>query len=155
MEKLFKYNSFIEFRKDYPKECSYLSKNKLISKFCGEMGWSYLSAKPNGYWTKELCIEDALKYEYQQDWRKHSQAAFVASRRIGCYKQCTAHMTPKRKPIGYWTKERCMEEASKHENYTKWKKNNSFSVRMAILNGWYEECTTQLKVKPIKIKKNG
>jgi len=49
-----------------------------------------------------------------------------------------------RKPKGYWTKERCIEEALKHPTLTIFEKNCSGGSRMARKNGWVTECTAHM-----------
>lgn len=44
--------------------------------------------KPAGYWTEEMCYDEALKYEYQSHFRKYSVAAYSKARKnhwIGDY----------------------------------------------------------------------
>ena len=35
--------------------------------------------KPNGYWTKERCAEEALKYETKSEFQKNSGGAYRAA----------------------------------------------------------------------------
>ena len=37
--------------------------------------------KPKGYWTKERCKSEALKYEYRIDFEKCSGSAYVIARK--------------------------------------------------------------------------
>lgn len=155
MEKLFKYNSFIEFKKDYPKECSYLNKNNLISKFCEEMGWVYKKRNPNGYWTKERCLEVVKKYTTKRDWKKYDQSCYEYARTKDWFKECVVHMVELQTPPGYWTKERCTEEALKYTTFNEWEKNSSSSVARARENNWLEELREHMDfVKRPKHSKN-
>ena len=142
-----KYKNLFEWREADPKAVSAAIRKGFIDEICDMFGWENTKKThfPKGYWTKDLCLEEALKFEYQSDWRKHSNVSFMASRWNGCYKECTAHMEKIRKPKGYWTKDLCIKEALKYDNRKDWKKNNSFSVRMAVSNGWYKECTAHMK----------
>ena len=92
MKSKYKYKSLSEFKKDYPKEYRYLSKNNLISKFCDDMGWIYRDTKPFGYWTKERCLEEASKYKLKTEWRRCSGSSYYAAKQKGWLEECTAHM---------------------------------------------------------------
>lgn len=101
--------------------------------------------KPSGYWTKERCVEDALKYKTKAEWEKKSSSAHSASIKNGWFDECTKHMTSPNRPKGYWTKERCLEEALKHKTKTDWKKAMSSSVAVARRNGWIDEAAKHMK----------
>lgn len=111
--------------------------------------------KPSGYWTLERCIEDAKQYEYKEDWK----TAYLIGKSTGAYNAarknkewfllCTAHMKQKIKPSGYWTKERCIEEAKKYTKPNDWIKGNQTSHNRSKKMGWFEEATKHM------IKKHG
>ena len=92
-----------------------------------------------GYWTLELCKENALKYNKKIEWIKNSSSAYNATKANGWLEECTAHM----KNV-FWTKERCLEEASKHEKRYKWFKASQISYKTAKKNGWFEECVADM-----------
>jgi hypothetical protein len=48
------------------------------------------------------------------------------------------------KPPGYWTKDRCKEEASKYTTRAAWRKESATSVNAARKGGWYEECCAHM-----------
>lgn len=106
---------------------------------------------PNGYWTIETCIEDAKKYDNALEWRKNSNTAYVKAIEFDCLNECTKHMKELRKPNGYWTKERCIEEAKKYQTSGDWQKTSSSSYIYARKNNWLDECTKHMKKsrKPI------
>jgi hypothetical protein len=90
--------------------------------------------KGNGYWTKERCLEEAKKYQTAGEWENASKGSNLAAIRKGWYKECIAHMTPKQKPAGYWTKERCLEEAKKYTTRSEFYKTSAYVT--ARKNGW-------------------
>jgi len=169
----YKYKTLIEFKNDYPSEYRFLYKKNLLSKLCEDMGWSYNHKKPNGYWTKKRCMEEALKFNLKTEWKRYSCSSHIAAIKNGWYDECTAHMRTSKffnniqqklknvefsklkkikkdkKPNGYWTKERCLEEARKHSFKNLWKKNSNSSYRAAKKNGWYEECIAHM----VEVKK--
>lgn len=48
--------------------------------------------KPKGYWTKEKCHEEALKFESRFEFAKHCGAAVDAAKVHGWYKEICSHM---------------------------------------------------------------
>ena len=91
----YKYNSLREFKKDNRTEYGYLINHKLLVKFCHDMGWE--TRKPNGYWTKERCMEEAKKYKTRSEWSEKSSTSYASARRNGWLKECTAHIKKNKK----------------------------------------------------------
>ena len=48
--------------------------------------------KPNGYWTKEKCMEDALSYKTRFEWRKKSYSSYTIAGKNGWKEECCKHM---------------------------------------------------------------
>ena len=48
--------------------------------------------KPSGYWTKENCKEDALKYNTKKEWRIHTGGAYISAYKNGWLNECCEHM---------------------------------------------------------------
>jgi hypothetical protein len=107
--------------------------------------------KPNGYWTKEKCIEHAKQFSTVSEWLKANSTPCTNARLNGWYDECTAHMFRIQVPNNYWkNKERCIEEALKYKTKGDWAKNNSASYTSAHKNGWFEECTAHMLTLKIK-----
>jgi hypothetical protein len=70
-------------------------KNGWIKEICEICGWIYKPANvvhPKNYWTKEKCIEDALKYNSVSEWVRNSRSVYGITIRNGWYEECTIHM---------------------------------------------------------------
>ena len=50
-----------------------------------------------GYWTKELCLEQAKKYNTLMTWLQNDSGSYHAAYRNKWVEECTAHMIKKRK----------------------------------------------------------
>ena len=98
-------------------------------------------------WTKEKCIESALKYQRRIDWMKNDNNAYNAARKNGWLNDCTTHMLEIRI---LWTKEKCIEDAKKFTRIVDWGKNSYGAVHAARKNGWFDECIEHM----IRIKIN-
>ncbi len=48
--------------------------------------------KPNHYWTKIRCSEEAKKFKNKMSWRKGSASSYVTAKRNGWLKDCGLHM---------------------------------------------------------------
>lgn len=81
-----------------------------------------ISKNNNNYWSFEMCKEEALKYNSRSKFKKESNACYIATRRNGWLIECCQHMGYLNKPSGYWTLERCKEEALKYKMRTEFQK---------------------------------
>ena len=66
--------------------------------------------KSHGYWTYERCEELAKSCKSARELRKKESGAFAKAYAKGWLKDWF-ETRPNSKPIGYWTHERCEEEA--------------------------------------------
>lgn len=95
--------------------------------------------------TKERCIEISKNYNSIAEWHKNNPSSYDKARKNEWLDECIGHMTGKfKKPAGYWTKERCIEEANKHKTFREWTLSSKGSVNAATKNGWYDECTAHM-----------
>ena len=101
--------------------------------------------KPDGYWTKEKCLESAKNYKTKTEWRWGNKSAYYKSRTEGWYDECVAHMVDGRKPKGYWSKERCHQEALKYTTLTEWKKKSGSSYYASERKKWLIELSQHMK----------
>ena len=101
-------------------------------------------SKPAGYWTKENVLIEALKYKNKSDWRKNSSGSLYVAFKNKWVDECCKHMIEIKKPLGYWTKEKCFEEALKYNNRSEWNKKSCPSYTAAKKYGWFEECTAHM-----------
>jgi hypothetical protein len=105
--------------------------------------------KPNGYWTKERCHEEALKYNRRVDFHKESKSAYSKAFKSGWLDDICSHMnTKKSRKI---TKELCYEVSSGYTNKSEFivKEPNIYTV--IIKNGWLDAFDHMIR----KIKPNG
>lgn len=100
--------------------------------------------KPSGYWTKEKCKEEALKYITRKDWKAFSNGSYVAARKYKILMECSLHMKETLKPSGYWTLDRCKEEALKYKTRMDWKCNNASSYQCASEKGFLGHCCVHM-----------
>jgi hypothetical protein len=94
--------------------------------------------------TKDDCLTAAKKFETRIEWYQGDNKTYRAAYMNKWLPECCEHMTSKYKPKGYWTKERCIAEASQYELLNDWMLCGGGSFWVARRNGWLDECTAHL-----------
>jgi len=135
-------NTRTEFRQKYTKACELAFKNNWIDEFCSHM---IIKHKPNGYWTKEKCQEVALKCKTKTEFNKKYSTASELSFKKGWLNEFCLHMKIKYKPYGYWTKEKCQEEALKYKTKSEFVKNSGSAYNVVYKNNWMRELCSHIK----------
>ena len=100
-------------------------------------------AKPNRYWDNyERCYEEAKKYKTRTEFQyaKGASRAYKYSVKNGWIDSFT-WMSPKQKPNGYWTKERCILESKKYQMKKEFRNQSPSAYTISKRNGWYKDFT--------------
>jgi len=97
--------------------------------------------------TKDICREEALKYSNRRDFQMNAIGAYATARREGWLNDVCLHMKVNKRPKGYWTKEKCQEEALKYASKKDYKKNSQSAYLASIRNAWIDETCSHMKVK--------
>jgi len=140
-----KYKNITDFRKN----------NRSVYNKCLINGWDkYLcSHMDNRFWTKEKCQKESLKYNSKNDFSVNSTSSYRSSLNNGWLDEICSHMEENRKPNGYWTKEKCQEEALKHETKHDFEKMSSSAYQTTNRNNWTEEiCSHMIRTRKKRIK---
>lgn len=121
----------------------YALKNKWLDDICTHMVYVI---KPKGYWTKELCQVEALKFNTRTNFEKGNGSAYAAASKNGWLNEICLHMvTPLScKPRGYWTKERCYEVALTCQTKLEFSTKYSRAYRNSRINGWLDEVCSHM-----------
>lgn len=104
-----------------------------------------MNRKPRGYWTKERCLELALSCNTRAEFRKNHYSAYQAAMWHGYLEECCAHMERLQKPNGYWTLDRCMDEAIKYSNKTDFINNSNVAYQVAHERGWLDQLCSHME----------
>jgi len=84
-----KYTTLSDFRKNEPKVYDAISNKKWLNELCSHM---IRKSKPNGYWTKEKCLEESLKFNTKTEWIKTPHSSYSIAHRNGWIGYCSSHM---------------------------------------------------------------
>lgn len=125
-----KYTSKVEFAKNNNGAYQAAIKNHWMKFF----KW----LKPAFRWSPELCIIEAKKYISKTDFRKANPNAYdyaIKAKLINSY----FWFQEKRKPNGFWSYERCSNEALKYKTKAEFKKGNASAHSAAQRNGWLDD----------------
>lgn len=143
-----------ETRKDFNKNCvsayNRSVKNKWIDEICSHM---IRIIHKKGFWTKEKCQEEALKYQTKNEFENNCGSGYDAARRYKWIDEICSHMVKIKNEKGFWTKDKCQEEALKYDDRTLFNKESGGAYHAAHINGWLNEICSHMKIKGNKYKR--
>ncbi len=122
------------FKKKYSGAYKYSIKHGIYNELFKHLG----GIKPNGYWTKEKCKEEALRFQTRQEFRKISPTASSKVRKMGWDKELCSHMEKKKTPKDYWTVIKILKEAKNYNTRSEFKNKSSSAYRAALKLGILE-----------------
>lgn len=93
--------------------------------------------KGKGYWTKEMCLEEALKYNSRSEFQKKSKQAYVAAFNNKWLDDICLHMPRLINPNGFWNKQSCYDEMIKYKTISDFKKIKPSAYAAIINNKWF------------------
>jgi predicted GIY-YIG superfamily endonuclease len=100
-----------------------------------------------GFWTKENCYNEALKYNNRTDLQNNASGCYAAALKNGWLDEICSHMILIHHKNNYWSKEKCSEEASKYVHRIDFIKNSNKAYRAASKKGWLEDiCKHMIKI---------
>ena len=88
-------------------------------------------------WTPETCYNEAKKYKTKVEFHRNSAGAFKFAYDKGLIKEYDWFEELK-KSNGYWTRERCEEEARKYKTKGEFLKGCSAAHHASVVNGWLD-----------------
>jgi len=149
-EESLKYNSRKKFQIGSASAYGSSLKNKWLDSICSHM---IEGRKTNGYWTKEKCQEESLKYKYRSDFKKNSNVSYQISLRNKWLDEICSHMGEKIKPNGFWTFEKCKEESLKYKYRMDFQKNSAGCYLKSYKNKWLDKICSHMLVLGSKYKR--
>ena len=127
-------------RSEFASECSGAYKASIKKGWIDDYDWFEEKKKPNGYWNKEHCFEEARKYKSRNELRRGCKVAYRTSIMNEWIDEFT-WFEPKQqqKPSGYWNYDTCYEEAIKYHTRNEFAIGCSVAYKVALKNKWINE----------------
>lgn len=97
-------------------------------------------------WVKKKCQEEALKYKTRGEFRKYSGSAYGRALKENWIDEICEHMEVIKHPKGYWTRERCQEEALKYNTRADFNKNSVSAYSKAWDCKWLDEICGHMNI---------
>ena len=97
--------------------------------------WFSRPENKNKKWNEETCREESKKYRNRKAFADGCNRAYTIALKNGWLDDYT-WLEQSRKPRGYWTEERCYEEAMKYISRTDFSTGSRGAYNVARRNGW-------------------
>ena len=101
----------------------------------------------DSYWTLELCIKEAKKYQSRDAWEQGSPISYQKAIKRGWLIKCTTHIKNfRRKPATppIWTLDECIGVGRQCKTRSEFKKRFHYPYEKARLNGWLDICCAHM-----------
>jgi len=131
-----KYNNIRDFFNNSKYAYRKALKYKWLNEICSHMLIIKLF-KSN--WTKEICHNEALKYNSRFEFSKNCRAAYSFAIRHDWLDEICSHMIKMPGSRNYWNKERCLEVSKNCKNKKQFQKKYSGAYSSARKNNWLNE----------------
>lgn len=97
--------------------------------------WMKTPSPSNKKWNYETCMKEAKKYNTYKDFEEKVPVALRIARKNNWLQEYTwlKRMT---KPHGFWTYEKCYNEALKYKTKTDFQHNCGYAYEVSLKNGW-------------------
>ena len=95
--------------------------------------------KPNGYWNRDSCFQEALKYKSRGEFAKGCQSAYNKANSKRWLDDYTWFSESASKKI--WDKQTCEEEARKYTTKTEFHDGSNGAYAVALRNKWIKDYT--------------
>ena len=112
----------------------------ILNKGVTGVGRGALGALGFGKWNRKACFKEAQKYTSRSAFCEGNGSAYSAASKRGWLKEYTWFEELKT-PTGYWTYERCYEEAKKYQTKKQFYRGSERAYRVALKNGWTNDYT--------------
>lgn len=133
-------------------------KKKWINELKFYGGGDGYMVKPNGYWTYDLCIQEAQKYETRTELLNNCSSAYSKAAKEGWLDEIFNDHPNKglsivRTPLDISDEEFCAQEAKKYKYRKDFKKYSSGCYKRACKNGWIKNYSFEKPVRKPKKEK--
>ena len=96
-------------------------------------------------WSLEDLKAAAAGYTTRGEFQKGAKGAYLSALRRGLLDEVCSHMEQRLKPKGYWTLERCKEEALKYDSRVGFMRGSGSAYNVVLRNKWLEEVCSHME----------
>lgn len=132
-----KYNSIIEFVRGSAGAYNVARENGWLEDYT----WFKRPEAYNKKWTRQKCAEEAKKYNTRGEFQKNSSSAYNVASRNGWLDDYTWLEKRESKPYGYWTREKCFDEALNYRSRKEFQESAPTAYGVARVSGWLDDYT--------------
>lgn len=144
-----KYKTRIEFQENNHACYESARRNGWLKEICSHMEILRL---PDGYWTKEVCHKEALKYQTIKKFHNENRSCYEVIRINKWSDELYSHMISEERKV-YWTKEKCQKEALKYKTKKEFRLNCKSCYMVILKKKWIDElCSHMVSLKFIWTK---
>ena len=137
-----KYSTRSEFCKGSSGAYEVARQNKWLDNYDWFVNGNKRAAEKKTKWNKETCYEEAKKYSTRSEFKKGCSRAYRVARQ-NKWLDDYDWFVEIYKPMGYWNKETCYEEAKKYSKRSEFKRECGGAYAVACKNGWMDELFPQ------------
>lgn len=146
IEEAAKFQSKVEWAKESPSSYVIAQRNGWLS----ECSTTLMPLRKHEGYTKSEVIENAKLFQTRAEWRNSSgkkgpSPYYSVAQRNGWLVECCEHMSLVKKPNGYWTKEKCIEDAKLYLSIKEWKTHSNGAYQISLRSGWLDKCIKHMK----------
>lgn len=105
------------------------------------------AAKPTGHWDLKRCRADAALYKSRSEWKRQSSSAYSSAQKNNWLEDCCSYIGKNLKYSRNWSKEDCIQSASRFLTRGMWQKNEPAAYRSAFNGGFLDECCAHMELK--------
>lgn len=131
-----KFKTLKEFIEKSPKIYSICNYKNISDEIFSQLERQVLK---RGTWTKEKCREAALSCRTRSEFLERFPTAYGKVIKRGWSDDFFQHMEVIRRPKGYWTLERCQEEALLYQTRTEFQRGSGGAYDFAARRGWLDK----------------
>jgi predicted GIY-YIG superfamily endonuclease len=101
-------------------------------------------------WTKEKCLEEALKYKNRADYQRCNRSSYNSALKNKWLDEICSHMILQQKPNGYWSKDKCQIVSLKYETRMDFFNKDSGVYSKCVKEKWLDNICKHMRPKKLR-----
>lgn len=147
------FTSVAGFRKGSPRAYAAAAMYGWLEEICSDLEPSK-PRRSNGYWTKQACHAEALRYAHRTAFARGSGSAYAAAYGNGWLDEICEHMEAMVNPKGTWTRKAVGDAAASCKTRTEFNTEYPAAYGAAKRNGWFEDVCKHMPKRSTATKRD-